>query len=175
MSEFDLVSVFTDIGITALGTLFGIGGGLWYDRRRKRIERDETREETVSLIKPELEQFKSFGAEYLKNPIRWNATKRNFDGIYPTITFDTFQSTLFSGNLSLLKPELQTKIGLINVKIESIKQYANQIINFHTSSIYTDENLSKQEAERISASTNRLITELLIETDKALVMMNPNH
>ena len=154
--------------VTMIGTVAGFVIALYHDRWAKKKEQNENIGEAIMALKTDLEQTKEWAVGYLKDKITWVDSSGKFEGEWPILSFPSYKSTVDSGIMSLFPSHFQMSLHELNSRIETITKYADQILNFHLSPIYTDVVLGRREAERITGKTNEGINKMIDQIDYIL-------
>lgn len=164
----ELIDFLIQLAATGVGVFAGLVAALWQEHRSKKQDEKATRNNTLEAIFEELNDMKQGAIKYLKNPIKWNDSIKNFEGILPRIETPAYQSSLGSGNFNLLEPPLQIQLGETYVILKRLNEYTLQIMNFHTSSVFLTDHYGQREANRICNTINHDVKRLLIKLEQVL-------
>jgi len=119
--------------ITAIGVGAGVLLGGYTTLRIQKKMNDDAKADTIKnilqAIKGELEDANKGIEKFKKNPARWNKSWK-FDGEKPWILRPAYDSTVNSGNFTLLEKSLQKEIPSAYLSIDAINFYSDRIRKF---------------------------------------------
>jgi len=119
----------------------------------------------LEAIIEELTSFEQMVDPKSINPVKldWNPSIRDFQGYHISVSTPAFQSSVNSGNFSLLPSKLQTQLGNLYLTLDDCKLYNDQALNFYSTPIFSfsnDQNVVNREATRICTNFNDKISKL---------------
>lgn len=126
--EHEATSFVLQLFATLIGAGVGIGLVIWWDRRKKSTEKEETRKIVVESILEEINENHE-GLKQFKMPV-WNNTDGKFKGVFGLASDPAFQSTVSGGNFLLLPKQLQKDIRVIYHNFSLYNTFMTDIIGF---------------------------------------------
>jgi len=152
---------------TLIGAFVGFGLVMCWDRKKKKIEKKETRNMIIDSLVTEMQENLD-GLNNFQTPT-WNVNNGQFNGRFGLVSISAFQSIVNGGDFIVLPDTLQSPIREIYQNCELFNKFMNEIIGFSTfnltgnqASIATTELLRRLEERRSELQTSipDTITEL---------------
>ncbi len=172
-SDFLIQLLISIIG-AGVGSIIGAYFGLRFARKWDRQKRkEETQQTVINTLDAIIEEIKTIKKEYFEQKnifLSWNSVAKNIDGISIMIRIPAYESSVNSGNFSLLKPSLQSILARLYLRLDRCIFYSNQVMNFYTTPIFASNNTAivDREANRITNKFNEHMTALRDEIDEIL-------
>ena len=122
---------------TLIGAFVGFGLVIYWDRRKKKTERKETRNMMIDFLVAELQENLD-GLNNFKMPT-WNVSEGKFKGDFGLVSTPAFQSIVSGGHFLLLPITLQKPIREIYHNAELFNEFMKEIIRFSSFQLIGDQ------------------------------------
>lgn len=154
---------------TLIGAFVGFSFVMLWDRRKRY---DETKQIMRNILEAMIEELSDIkkgmnAPEYLSKKMNWRGKPEGFQGAYITITIPAFETAVNSGNFSLLKPCLQTKIMYCYNRITDLKTDMERMTSFYSTPIYLTD-LADFQAKVLTENFDKRTKSALDEIEKTL-------
>lgn len=160
ITEFFSIDFFSQLIATLVGVVIGFGGAVYLSSRNSKEGVEVRKKNTIKAIYEELTTAKkAIGNISNENHIRWIHNDLNFQGGWVSISIPAFQSSVSSGDFSLLDTKLQTEIGTVYLSIEELQIFTQQRMQFPFS-IVMQSTEAEKEANNIVTNTNEVVDRL---------------
>jgi len=131
--SFEPVSFGTQLLGTLIGVVFGFGFVMWWDRKKKKTEQQETRNLIIDSLVAELEENLN-GLNNWKMPT-WTKEDGKFQGDFGLASVYAFQSIVSGGDFLVLPTPLQKGIRDIYQHCELFNKFMDDIIHYSSLNI----------------------------------------
>ena len=130
MSSEPVSSFFLQLGGTLIGAFVGFGLVIFWDRKKKKAEKKETRNMIIDSLVAEMKENLE-GLNKFQMPV-WNVENGQFTGDFGLVSISAFQSIVNGGDFIMLPNTLQKPIREIYQNTDLYNKFMNEIIGFST-------------------------------------------
>jgi len=172
ITEFFNVDFLSQLIATLIGVLIGFGGAFYLNSRNSNESVKIRKENTIKAIHEELRTVQKAIEDLVdKGEIKWIQKDLEFQGAWISISTPAFQSSVNSGDFSLLDTKLQTEIGMVYLAIDELQMFTQQRMQYPFTVVMQSTEAEK-EANNIVQHTNQIVSRLHNELVVLLPKLN---
>lgn len=140
---------------TLIGAFVGFGLVIWWDRKKKKGEREETKNSMLNSIFQELTENQEGLNNMAQQMPSWNKTDGRFKGDFGLASTPAFESAVSAGDFLLLSNDLQKPVREVYHNFELYNEFMKEIMRF-SSFHFQDEQASIEAYNLINRLQERI-------------------